>query len=379
MISCVRALVCVIQHGTWRGCCAARPMNENTGTGSSPGCSVIAEKSMLRPSMRGGVPVFSRPTGKLQLAQPARETDRRRVARPAALIVLQADVDQPRQERAGRQHHRARCEAHADLRHGAGHAIAVEHQIVDRLLENAQVRLVLEPRADRLPIQHAVGLRARRAHRGPFARVEDPELDAGFVRGGRHRAAQRIDLLDQVAFADAADRRVARHLPQRFDVVRQQQRRAAHARAGQRRLGAGMAAADDDYIIFFNGLGHACRCRCKDRQNSTLKTQVRTGRFVDAKVSRGTSRLLVFHVKHHFPDAEPRENFPSRSSAVNSPVIADSASWASRSSSAKSSSSPALLSRTPSARRRRRAARCRSRARNTVLPSAFPADVEQGA
>ena len=61
----LRELVCVIQHGNCRGCCSPRPRKENTGTGASPGCSVITEKSMLRPSIRGGVPVFSRPTGSL--------------------------------------------------------------------------------------------------------------------------------------------------------------------------------------------------------------------------------------------------------------------------------------------------------------------------
>ncbi len=73
MMSCVRSLVWVIQHGSCRGCCAASPMNENTGCGSSPGCTSIAEKSMLRASSRGGVPVFRRPTGSL--------SSRRRAAR----------------------------------------------------------------------------------------------------------------------------------------------------------------------------------------------------------------------------------------------------------------------------------------------------------
>jgi hypothetical protein len=64
MMSCVPAWVCVIQHGTCRGCCPACPRKLNTGTGSrSPGCSCSFEKSIERPSMRGGVPVFSRPCG----------------------------------------------------------------------------------------------------------------------------------------------------------------------------------------------------------------------------------------------------------------------------------------------------------------------------
>ena len=38
MISCVRSLVCVTQHGTCCGCMSARPMKLNTGTGfRSPG------------------------------------------------------------------------------------------------------------------------------------------------------------------------------------------------------------------------------------------------------------------------------------------------------------------------------------------------------
>ena len=41
MIACVRSLVWVIQHGTWRGWSLRDPMNENTGRGSSPGWGSI--------------------------------------------------------------------------------------------------------------------------------------------------------------------------------------------------------------------------------------------------------------------------------------------------------------------------------------------------
>ena len=51
-----------------------------------------------------------------------------------------------------------------------------------------------------------------------------------------------------MSFADAADGRVARHLPERFDAMGQQQRLAPHARRRKRRLGAGVAATDDNYI-----------------------------------------------------------------------------------------------------------------------------------
>ena len=53
----------------------------------------------------------------------------------------------------------------------------------------------------------------------------------------------------EMALADAADGGVAAHLPERLDVLRQQQRAHAHARRGERGLGAGVAAADDDAIV----------------------------------------------------------------------------------------------------------------------------------
>ena len=87
-------------------------------------------------------------------------------------------------------------------------------------------------------------------------------MDASFVSRRRHSPTQRIDFLDQMALADAADGRIAGHLTQGFDTVGQQQRTAAHARAGERRFGAGVTAADDNYIKFFRVLRHfEPRCR----------------------------------------------------------------------------------------------------------------------
>jgi hypothetical protein len=53
-----------------------------------------------------------------------------------------------------------------------------------------------------------------------------------------------------VTLTDTANRGVAAHLPQRLDVVRQQQGFAAHAGAGECSLGASVASADNDDIKF---------------------------------------------------------------------------------------------------------------------------------
>ena len=91
---------------------------------------------------------------------------------------------------------------------------------------------------------------------GPLRGIERAPLDAGGIGGARHDAAERVDFLDQVALADAADRRVAAHRADGLDVVREQQRARTGARGRERGFGAGVAAADHDDVVAIEGLGH---------------------------------------------------------------------------------------------------------------------------
>ena len=184
-----------------------------------------------------------------QLAQPGGEPRRGRIARATARMVREADVDQAGEERAGREHDGARAQFEPELRDDAGHALAVQQQVVHALLQHRQVRLVLDDRPDRRLVALAVGLAARRAHGRALRRVQRAPVDAGAVGRARHRAAERVDLLHEVALADAADRRVAAHLADRLDVVREQQRARARAGRGERGFGAGVAATDHDHIM----------------------------------------------------------------------------------------------------------------------------------
>ena len=47
---------------------------------------------MLRPSRRGGVPVFRRPTRKRQFTQALGKTVRRRITGTAALVIFKTDM-----------------------------------------------------------------------------------------------------------------------------------------------------------------------------------------------------------------------------------------------------------------------------------------------
>jgi hypothetical protein len=68
---------------------------------------------MLRPSMRGGVPVLSRPTRRSSARRLRGQRVRRRIAGATAAVVVEADVDPAGQEGADRQHHAARREMQA--------------------------------------------------------------------------------------------------------------------------------------------------------------------------------------------------------------------------------------------------------------------------
>ena len=187
----------------------------------------------------------------LQLLQPCRQADGRRITSASGCVVVQADMDLAVQKSARREHHGTTAKAYADLGHGTDYALTFHHQIVDRLLEQPQIGLILQPATDRRLVQNTVRLRPRGPHRRPLAGVEDAKLNAALVGRNRHRPTQGIDLLHQVTLAYAAYRRVAAHLAQGLNIVAQQQGLAAHARSGQRGLGASMATADNDHVKFF--------------------------------------------------------------------------------------------------------------------------------
>jgi len=109
--------------------------------------------------------------------------------------------------------------------------------------------MVLQHFPDGGLVQHTIRLGTGGPNRRPFTGVERPELDTGTVGGMAHGPAKRIDLFHQVALADTANGRVAGHLAQGLDVVRQQERLRPHACRRQCGLSAGMAATNDDDIV----------------------------------------------------------------------------------------------------------------------------------
>jgi hypothetical protein len=85
-------------------------------------------------------------------------------------------------------------------------------------------------------------------HCRALAAVEHSELNAGGVDRPAHRAAERIDLANNLALADAADRRIAAHLPDGVAVRREQCGIRSKSRGSERGLDSGVAGANNDYI-----------------------------------------------------------------------------------------------------------------------------------
>ena len=106
-----------------------------------------------------------------QLAQTARQWDRRRIASTAAAVVIQTNMNFTVKEGTHGQHHGFGAEFEAHLGHGAHDAIVLNDKIFNRLLEDHQVRLVLQRGTYCLTIKHAVSLSAGGAHCRSFAGV----------------------------------------------------------------------------------------------------------------------------------------------------------------------------------------------------------------
>ena len=206
---------------------------------------------MVRPSSRGGVPVFS---GRAQSRRAPACVDspmRRRLADAAGRNLRLADMDQAAQKRAGGQNHRAGSEISRPSANLTPETRPfVDDQIVGLGFDHLKIRRRANRGLHRGRIELAIGLRARTAHGRAFAAIENAELDAAVVGDAAHQAVQCIDFADQMALAEPADRRIAGHRADGRESVRHQGRVRAHARGRGRGFAAGVAAADDDDVEY---------------------------------------------------------------------------------------------------------------------------------
>src|SRR5882672_1219376 len=100
-----------------------------------------------------------------------------------------------------------------------------------------------------------------------------------------------------MAFSDTSHGGVAGHLPQRFQVVREQQRLTPRPRSRERGLSAGMAAADHDHIESSRELHRLSRIWTVEETPNFTAKWLRETAVLRGMNSRSCGKSL-FHVEH---------------------------------------------------------------------------------
>ncbi|MNS59720.1 hypothetical protein D3C72_926850 [compost metagenome] len=217
---------------------------------------------------RAGLQTPHHQAGAIEVGGQAR---RRRLAETTGSDALLAAMDDAVEEGAGRQDHGAGAKLSPLARRHPDDALAVQDQGLGRAGHQGQIRRLGQFGLHGLAVETTVDLAARAAHGGALGAVQQAELDARDIGQTAHDAVQSVDLAHQMALAQAADGRVAAHLANGLELLRQQQGAGARARRRGRSFAAGVTAADDDDVEGRRGGGTHGRGHSLSRPKSPLE------------------------------------------------------------------------------------------------------------
>ncbi len=158
-------------------------------------------------------------------------------------------MDQATQERSGGHHHGTRADRTSVGGRYASDSIFLYDQIGGFTGDYSETNDRGEFSLHRLPVQLPVRLGARPANSRSFTTIEQPELYPGPIGNTPHKAVERIDFTNQMALADAADGRIARHFTDFRRILGDQRYTSAKPRRCRCGLAAGMSATDHHYVV----------------------------------------------------------------------------------------------------------------------------------
>ena len=141
-----------------------------------------------------------------------------------------ADMQQPAQKCARRDHHRSSRNRKTIISFYSAYGFAIHRHFVYGRLLQLKVLRPLQPRFHSELIRFLVALDSWRTNRRALCPVQHPKLNSRSVGIEPHRPAKRVDLADNMPFGQSADRRIARHLANRVQVLGQKQRPASQSR-----------------------------------------------------------------------------------------------------------------------------------------------------
>ena len=116
-------------------------------------------------------PGFQTTNAQRQFTQTARKRNGRRITSTATAVIIQTDMNFTVEERPNGEHDGFGTERQSHLGNSTDHAIVFDNKIFNRLLEDHQVRLVLQRRTYRLTVEHTIRLSSGSANRRSFACV----------------------------------------------------------------------------------------------------------------------------------------------------------------------------------------------------------------
>ena len=117
-------------------------------------------------------------------------------------------------------------------------------------LKKVKARLLLQHGLHCETVKLLVALETGGLDGRPFGSVQQPEVDGGLVGNPPHLTAQGVDLLDELALGQTADRGVAGHQRNRVQADVEEQGFAAHSGRRERGFAARMSSPDNDDVIF---------------------------------------------------------------------------------------------------------------------------------
>ncbi len=158
------------------------------------------------------------------------------------------DMNDAPQERARGEDDGATGDFLAGCGFDAYHPAALEQDIGGLSLEDRNIFDLSNGRLHRFAVKLAVGLSPWPPYGGALCSIKDAKLDAGRIRNPSHEPVERVDLADQMAFAEPPNGRIAGHCADGVEGMGHEGRAGAHPRGGRSRLAAGMASSHHDHI-----------------------------------------------------------------------------------------------------------------------------------
>ena len=135
-------------------------------------------------------------------------------------------MDEPAEKGAGGENDRLRAEMTAVLAHDAAHLPSLMTRLATPVSITCKFVCITDRLLHGLAIELAIGLGAGPRTAGPFDRFSSRNWMPRLIGDAAHEAVERIDLAHQMPLAESADGRIAGHLADRREAMRDQRGRA---------------------------------------------------------------------------------------------------------------------------------------------------------